>query len=59
MLRKAVTSLDVTTKVTLGVLALASGVYTYLGVREEGESFLQTYRRVGVAPFKEKLYAVD
>lgn len=34
MLRKAVSSLDITTKTTLGVLALASGVYTYLGVRE-------------------------
>lgn len=27
------TRLETTTKVTLGVLALASGVYTYLGVR--------------------------
>jgi hypothetical protein len=34
MLRKSIASLDLTTKVTLGVLALASGVYTYLGVRE-------------------------
>lgn len=34
MLRQAVTSLDVTTRITLAVLALASGVYTYLGVRE-------------------------
>jgi hypothetical protein len=34
MLRQAVSSLDLTTRVTLGVLALASGVYTYLGVRE-------------------------
>jgi hypothetical protein len=33
-LRDGVSRLEVTTKVTLGVLALASGVYTYLGVRE-------------------------
>lgn len=34
MLRQAAASLDVTTRITLAVLALASGVYTYLGVRE-------------------------
>jgi len=33
-LRGQVTRLDATTRVTLAVLALASGVYTYLGVRE-------------------------
>jgi hypothetical protein len=33
-LREGVHRLEVTTRVTLGVLALASGVYTYLGVRE-------------------------
>src|SRR5215203_2912523 len=33
-LREGVVRLEVTTKVTLGVLALASGVYTYLGVRD-------------------------
>ncbi len=33
-LREGVSSLEVTSRVTLGVLALASGVYTYLGVRE-------------------------
>jgi hypothetical protein len=33
-LREGVQRLEVTTRVTLGVLALASGVYTYLGVRE-------------------------
>jgi hypothetical protein len=33
-LREGVSRLEVTTKVTLGVLALASGVYTYLGVRD-------------------------
>ena len=34
MLRNGVARLEVTAQVTLGVLALASGVYTYLGVRE-------------------------
>ncbi|MBP0617027.1 hypothetical protein [Jiella mangrovi] len=33
-LRGQVTRLDATTRITLSVLALASGVYTYLGVRE-------------------------
>ena len=33
-LREGITRLEVTSRVTLGVLALASGVYTYLGVRE-------------------------
>ena len=33
-LRDGVSRLEITTKVTLGVLALASGVYTYLGVRD-------------------------
>lgn len=33
-LRDSVSALEVTTKVTLAVLALASGVYTYLGVRD-------------------------
>ena len=28
----------------------------YLVVREEGERFLDTYRRVGMAPFKEAIY---
>jgi len=32
-------------------------VDTYLGLREPGEPFLQTYRRIGMAPFKEALYA--
>jgi len=32
-LREGIDTLELTTKVTLGVLALASGVYTYLGVR--------------------------
>jgi hypothetical protein len=33
-LRDGITRLEVTTRVTLGILALASGVYTYLGVRD-------------------------
>jgi hypothetical protein len=33
-LREGVQRLEITTRVTLSVLALASGVYTYLGVRE-------------------------
>jgi len=32
---------------------------TYLEVRNEGERFIETYRRVGMAPFKEALYAAD
>jgi sulfite reductase (NADPH) hemoprotein beta-component len=32
-------------------------VDTYLEVRDEDETFLKTYARVGLAPFKEKLYA--
>jgi len=37
--------------------AVETIVETYLGLRREGERFLDTYRRVGIAPFKEKLYA--
>jgi sulfite reductase (NADPH) hemoprotein beta-component len=29
----------------------------YVARREEGEEFLETYRRIGVAPFKERVYA--
>ncbi|MEL6234114.1 MAG: nitrite/sulfite reductase [Pseudomonadota bacterium] len=32
-------------------------VTTYLSLRQTGETFLQTYRRVGMPPFKEALYA--
>ena len=32
-------------------------VNTYLGLREDGESFIDAYRRVGLKPFKETLYA--
>jgi sulfite reductase (NADPH) hemoprotein beta-component len=30
---------------------------TYLKLREPGEEFLATYRRLGAKPFKEALYA--
>ncbi len=30
---------------------------TYVGLRAEGESFLQCFRRVGLAPFKAQVYA--
>ena len=30
---------------------------TYVALREEDEIFLDTYRRVGIAPFKERVYA--
>ena len=33
-------------------------VDTYLDIRRDGERFVDTYRRVGLEPFKEKLYAV-
>ena len=33
-------------------------VETYVAIRREGESFLETYNRLGTEPFKEKLYAV-
>ena len=32
-------------------------VELYLGKREEGERFIDTYNRIGMAPFKEVLYA--
>ncbi len=31
-------------------------VQVYVGQRKEGERFLDTYRRIGIAPFKEKVY---
>jgi sulfite reductase (NADPH) hemoprotein beta-component len=30
---------------------------TYVDLRKEEETFLQTYQRVGVEPFKERVYA--
>jgi len=32
---------------------------TYLDLRQEEETFLETYRRVGIEPFKERVYAQD
>jgi sulfite reductase (NADPH) hemoprotein beta-component len=29
----------------------------YVAEREEGEQFLDTYRRIGIAPFKARVYA--
>ena len=37
--------------------AIATIVDTYLDHRIEGEEFLNTYRRIGINPFKESLYA--
>jgi len=37
--------------------AVETVIDTYLTIRGDGERFLDTYRRVGLAPFKEKLYA--
>ena len=36
--------------------AVETAIETYLGLREEGERFLDTYRRVGLQPFKEAIY---
>jgi sulfite reductase (NADPH) hemoprotein beta-component len=37
--------------------AVETLVNTYVALRRAGERFLDTYRRVGLEPFKEKLYA--
>jgi sulfite reductase (NADPH) hemoprotein beta-component len=37
--------------------AVETIVATYVGTRTAGETFLDTYRRVGLEPFKEALYA--
>lgn len=37
--------------------AIETLIETYLDQRETGETFLQTYRRIGMAAFKETLYA--
>ena len=37
--------------------AVEKAADVYLAQREEGERFLDTYRRIGMAPFKEALYA--
>jgi sulfite reductase (NADPH) hemoprotein beta-component len=37
--------------------AVEKVVDTYLALREEGERFIETYRRLGPAPFKERVYS--
>jgi len=37
--------------------AVETVIGTYTDMRQNGERFLDTYRRVGPAPFKERLYA--
>jgi sulfite reductase (NADPH) hemoprotein beta-component len=37
--------------------AIENLINTYFSLRQDGERFLDTYRRVGVQPFREKLYA--
>jgi len=37
--------------------AVEALIDTYLDIRNDGEAFLETYRRVGKEPFKERLYA--
>ena len=37
--------------------AVEAIVETYLDIRADGESFLETYQRAGLQPFKERLYA--
>ena len=37
--------------------AVETIVETYLDIRADGESFLETYQRAGLEPFKERLYA--
>ncbi|MBU6157181.1 MAG: nitrite/sulfite reductase, partial [Alphaproteobacteria bacterium] len=37
--------------------AIEALVDTYFALRQDGERFLDTYRRVGIQPFREKLYA--
>ncbi len=39
--------------------AVESIIDIYLDMRQNDETFLQTYQRVGIKPFKEKLYAAD
>ena len=36
--------------------AIENLVATYIGIRHDGERFIDTYRRVGMAVFKERLY---
>ena len=36
--------------------AIEAIVDTYMDIREDDERFLDTYRRIGMAPFKEAVY---
>jgi len=36
--------------------AVETAIETYLGIRQDGERFLDTYRRVGIDPFKAAIY---
>ena len=38
------------------VAAVETVIDTYLDIREEGETFIETHRRLGDDPFKERLY---
>ena len=38
--------------------AVEAIVEAYLMIRAEGERFLDTYRRVGIEPFKEAVYGL-
>jgi sulfite reductase (NADPH) hemoprotein beta-component len=38
------------------VNAVETAIETYLGIRQDGERFLDTYRRVGIDPFKAAIY---
>jgi sulfite reductase (NADPH) hemoprotein beta-component len=40
------------------VEAVDSLVATYLDNRREGERFVDTYRRIGITPFKDRVYAI-
>jgi sulfite reductase (NADPH) hemoprotein beta-component len=37
--------------------AVETLIQTYLSIRQPGEKFIETYRRAGMAPFKDALYA--
>ena len=41
------------------VNAIETLVETYVDIRTDGETFLETYRRLGQDPFKERLYDAD
>jgi len=36
---------------------VSSVIDTFVENRLEGESFIETYGRIGIAPFKERVYA--